>query len=151
MNDWLETSKDCFELPVTIRFGDTDPYGVVYFAAYFRFFHHGIEELFRHVGLPPEEYFRNQAEGFGLPVVGASCDFHRPVRYGEELRLAVSLLKVKEKAITFGFRFYRSGDGEMVARGRATIVAIDRLWRSCRLPAKLLKALEPLISQSEPA
>jgi len=43
------------EITVTVRFGDTDPYGVIYFASYFRYCHHGIEEFFRHHGLPPHE------------------------------------------------------------------------------------------------
>ncbi len=55
------------EITVTVRFGDTDPYGVIYFASYFRYCHHGIEEFFRHHGLPPHEVLRNRAEGFRSP------------------------------------------------------------------------------------
>jgi acyl-CoA thioester hydrolase len=129
------------EVPITVRFGDTDPYGVVYFASYFRYCHHGIEEFLRWLGLPPEELFRNQEEGFGLPVVGASCDFYRPVKYGEQLRIAVSLLNVKEKALTFRFLFYRAEQNELVAKGQATIVAIDRNWKSRPLPDRLTNTL----------
>jgi acyl-CoA thioester hydrolase len=99
------------ELPIVARFGDTDPYGVVYFASYFRYCHHGIEQFLRHLGLPPHELFRNQEEGFGLPVVGASCDSYRPVKYGEELRLEVSILKAKEKALAFLFPILQEGEG----------------------------------------
>jgi acyl-CoA thioesterase FadM len=38
------------EAPMTVRFGDTDPYGVVYFVSYFRYCHHGIEEFMRRLG-----------------------------------------------------------------------------------------------------
>jgi acyl-CoA thioester hydrolase len=129
------------EAPITVRFGDTDPYGVVYFASYFRYCHHGIEEFLRRLGLPPQELFRNQEEGFGLPVVGASCDFYRPVKYGEHLRIQVSMLKVKEKALTFLFLFYREEQDELVAKGQATIVAIDTKWKSRPLPDRLTNAL----------
>jgi acyl-CoA thioester hydrolase len=129
------------EVPITVRFGDTDPYGVVYFASYFRYCHHGIEEFLRRLGLPPHELFRNQTEGFGLPVVGASCDFYRPVKYGEHLRLAVSILNVKDKALTFRFLFYREEQDELVAKGQATIVAIDKNWKSRPLPDRLTAAL----------
>ena len=67
------------DLTINVRFGDTDPYGVVYFASYFRYCHHGIEEFLKHHGLIPSEVFRNRAEGFGLPIVSARCDFLRPV------------------------------------------------------------------------
>ncbi len=130
-----------FEFPIKIHFGDTDPYGVVYFASYFRYCHHGIEEFLRHVGLPPHEYFRNREEGFGLPVVGATCDFLRPVKYGDELLLSVSVTKLKEKAVTFGFNFYYLGSDQLVAKGEATIVAIDRSWKARALPDRLKDSL----------
>jgi acyl-CoA thioester hydrolase len=129
------------EVPITVRFGDTDPYGVVYFASYFRYCHHGIEEMLRSLGLAPHELFRNQEEGFGLPVVGASCDFYKPIKYGEQLRLDVSILKVREKALTFLFEFHRYDEDEIVAKGQATIVAIDRSWKSRALPDRLIRAL----------
>jgi acyl-CoA thioester hydrolase len=129
------------EVPITIRFGDTDPYGVVYFASYFRYCHHGIEELFRYLGFAPGNLFRNQEEGFGLPIVGAACDFYRPMKYGDRLLLTVFVMKLKEKAVTFGFHFYPGEGGELVARGQATIVAIDRDWRSRPLPEPLRTAL----------
>ncbi len=135
----------CVEIPVTIRFGDTDPYGVVYFASYFRYCHHGIEELMRAVGLPPHEMFRNQEEGYGLPVAGAACDFYRPVWYGDTLRLAVFVIQAKSKAVTFGFHFYHAQTGDLVAKGQATIVTIDKSWHSRSLPERLRSALEPYL------
>lgn len=134
-------------VPIVIRFGDTDPYGVVYFASYFRYCHHGIEEFLRTVGLPPHEQFRNQEEGYGLPVVGAACDFLRPMKYGDMLRLEVSVARVKEKAVTFGFHFYPANGTDVVARGHATIVAIDRSWRSRALPGALAEALQPFVDK----
>jgi acyl-CoA thioester hydrolase len=136
-----EKASPQVEVPITVRFGDTDPYGVVYFASYFRYCHHGIEEFLRRLGLPPHELFRNQEEGFGLPVVGASCDFYRPVKYGEHLRLLVSILKAKEKALTFRFLFCRKEQDELVAKGEATIVAIDKNWKSRPLPERLTTAV----------
>jgi acyl-CoA thioester hydrolase len=136
------------EVPITIRFGDTDPYGVVYFASYFRYCHHGIEEFFRALGLQPQRMFRNQEEGYGLPIVGATCDFLRPVKYGDKLRLAVSIVRSK-KAVTFGFHFYPADGGELVAHGQATIVAIDPTWRSRPLPETLRTCLLPYVANKE--
>jgi acyl-CoA thioester hydrolase len=133
------------EIPVTIRFGDTDPYGVVYFASYFRYCHHGIEEFFRELGIPPGTLFRNQDEGFGLPIAGASCDFYKPVWYGEALKLAVFIIQAKSKVLTFGFHFYHAERGDLVAKGQASIVAIDKAWQSRSLPEHLSKALDPFL------
>jgi acyl-CoA thioester hydrolase len=141
----LSEPQKSLEIPITIRFGDTDPYGVVYFASYFRYCHHGIEEFLRHVGLPPSSMFRNQAEGFGLPIVAASCDFRRPVWYGEEIILEVSGLRMSNKALTFGFRFRRAGRDELVAQGEATLVAIGPDWSSRALPERLRDAAAPFL------
>ena len=138
------------DITITVRFGDTDPYGVVYFASYFRYCHQGIEEFLSHYGLPPHEVLKNETEGFGLPIVSASCDFLRAVRYGEKLRLRVSLSKLGEKSLTFDFRFYRQGDHDLLARGRATMVAIGADWRSRSIPERIRDALGPHCTPSCP-
>jgi acyl-CoA thioester hydrolase len=141
----VTNQQPSLEIPITIRFGDTDPYGVVYFASYFRYCHHGIEEFLRHLGLPPATMFRNQEQGFGLPIVGATCDFHRPVKYGEEILLSVSILKMGNKSLTFGFRFRRPGTDEVVAQGQASLVSIGPDWRSQALPDRLREAISPFL------
>jgi len=143
MTDALTLSANrSLEVSIRVRFGDTDPYGVVYFVSYFRYFHRGIEEFLRSRGLAPEKTFRNTEEGYGLPIAGASCDFYRPVWYGAELRLFVFVEKIKPKALTFGFQFYPAQGRDLIAQGRATLVAIDRAWKSRALPEELLRALE---------
>ncbi|MGC8720023.1 MAG: acyl-CoA thioesterase [Thermodesulforhabdaceae bacterium] len=137
MNNEASRQNSIVRIPITIHFGDTDPYGVVYFASYFRYCHHGIEAFLRHHGLPPHKYFRNADRGFGLPVVEASCRFLKPVRYGDELWLDVSVKQIKSKSITFEFSFYEQEHQELVAKGEATIVAIDRTWKACELPPEL--------------
>jgi acyl-CoA thioester hydrolase len=126
---------------VRVRFGDTDPYGIVYFVSYFRYCHRGIEEFLRHLGLPPETMFRNQVEKFGLPIVAADCRFLIPARYGELLELETSVQEVKDKAIVFNFRFYRPPETGLLAEGTATIVAIDHTWKARSLPEVLAEKL----------
>jgi hypothetical protein len=79
-----------FHWQVRVRFGDTDPYGVVYFASYFRYMKEALDEFLRVRGLPPERTYRD-AEGERLgtePVAsgkspaaidgsGAPSPFHR--------------------------------------------------------------------------
>jgi len=129
------------DLTITVRFGDTDPYGVVYFASYFRYCHQGIEEFLNHYGLPPHEVLKNQTEGFGLPIVSAACDFLKPVRYGEKLRLTVTLSRIGNKSLRFDFRFYRPGEQDLVATGNATMAAIGADWRPRNIPERIRMAV----------
>ena len=73
------------DLTITVRFGDTDPYGVVYFASYFRYCHQGIEEFLSHYGLPPHEVMKNQTEGFGLPIVSSGLRFSQTGQVWREI------------------------------------------------------------------
>jgi acyl-CoA thioester hydrolase len=127
---------------VFVRFGDTDPYGIVYFVSYFRYCHRGIEEFLRHLGLPPETMFRNREEKFGLPIVAADCRFLIPARYGELLEVETSVKEIKEKVIVFQFHFYRPPETALLAEGTATIVAIDHTWKARALPESLAEKIK---------
>jgi acyl-CoA thioester hydrolase len=126
---------------VRVRFGDTDPYGIVYFASYFRYCHRAIEEFLRACGLPPEETFKNVAEGFGLPIVEAWGRFRRPSIYGDLLRIETRLEGVRGKAIFFRFEFYPETGRELLAEGTATLVAIGPDWKAKELPGRIKSAL----------
>ena len=127
---------------VRVRFGDTDPYGIVYFVSYFRYCHRAIEEYLRALGLKPEETFKNVKEGFGLPIVEAWCRFRRPARYGDLLRIETSIQEVRAKAVIFRFEFYPEEGSDLIAEGTANLLAIDRDWKVRDLPARLKETFE---------
>jgi acyl-CoA thioester hydrolase len=126
---------------VRVRFGDTDPYGIVYFVSYFRYCHRAIEEFLRACGLKPEETFKNAAEGFGLPIVEAWCRFRRPARYGDLLRVETRIQEIRPKAIIFRFEFFPEKGEELLAEGTANLVAIGADWRVRELPGRIKSAL----------
>ncbi len=126
---------------VRVRFGDTDPYGIVYFVTYFRWCHRALEEFLRACGLKPEETFKNVREGFGLPIVEAWCRFRRPARYGDTLRVETRVQEVRSKAIIFRFDFYPEEGDELLAEGTAHLVAIGPDWKVRELPPRLREAL----------
>jgi len=131
---------------VRVRFGDTDPYGIVYFVSYFRYCHRAIEEYLRALGLKPEETFRNTAEGFGLPIVEAQCRFLRPARYGDLLVIQTRIQELRPRAIIFAFEFFPAQGQELLARGTANLVSINRQWQAIELPARIRQAMTQLTS-----
>ena len=127
-----------------VRFGDTDPYGVVYFVAYFRYFHQGIEEFLRHIGINPGTFFRNKEEKFGMPKVAANCSFLAPAYYGDLLEMHTSIKEIKKKAIVFQFHFYRPPETRLMAEGNVTFVAIDHTWKAIPLPKIVAEKIQRL-------
>ena len=129
---------------VQVRFGDTDPYGVVYFVAYFRYFHQGIEEFLRHIGINPGTFFRNTEEKFGMPKVAADCHFLAPAYYGDLLEMHTSIKEIRGKAIIFQFHFYRPPETRLLAEGSVTFVAIDHAWKAIPLPKIIAEKVQGL-------
>ncbi len=127
---------------VRVRFGDTDPYGIVYFASYFRYCHRAIEDFLRACGLPPEETFKNVEEGFGLPIVEAWGRFRRPSRYGDLLRIETRVQEIRARGMVFRFEFYPETGRELLAEGTATLVAIGADWKARELPERVKEALK---------
>ena len=126
---------------VRVRFGDTDPYGIVYFVSYFRYCHRAIEEFLRACGLKPEETFKNVEEGFGLPIVEAWARFRRPSKYGDLLRMETRIQEIRAKAIIFRFEFYPEEGTELMAEGTANLLAIGADWKVRDLPERVREAL----------
>ncbi|MBW1918421.1 MAG: acyl-CoA thioesterase [Deltaproteobacteria bacterium] len=143
----MENQDFVHRTEVRVRFGDTDPYGIVYFVSYFRYCHRAIEEYLRALGLKPEETFRNVPEGFGLPIVEAQCRFLRPARYGDLLIVATRIQELRPRAIIFGFEFFPASGEELLARGTANLVAINRQWQAIELPDRIRQSL----TQASPA
>lgn len=129
---------------VQVRFGDTDPYGVVYFVAYFRYFHQGIEEFLRHIGINPGTFFRNKEEKFGMPKVAADCQFLAPAYYGDLLEMHTSIKEIRGKAIIFQFHFYRPPKTRLLAEGSVTFVSIDHTWKAIPLPKIIAEKVQGL-------
>ncbi|MFZ5448353.1 MAG: acyl-CoA thioesterase [Thermodesulfobacteriota bacterium] len=129
---------------VRVRFGDTDPYGIVYFVSYFRYIHRAIEEFLRALGLPPQETFKNVREGFGLPIVEAWGRFRRPSKYGDLLRIETRIQEIRSKAVLFRFDFYPETGRDLLAEGTATLVAIGQDWRARELPERIKATFSPV-------
>ncbi len=118
-----------------IRFGDTDPYGVVYYSTYHRFAHQAVEDFLREKDIEPSWFFRN--EEFGMPVVASSGRFTRPVRYPAYLIAHVSVERVGRSSITFKIEFRE--DHTPVAELSLTFACIDRDWNKRELPEEIRK------------
>jgi acyl-CoA thioester hydrolase len=130
-----------FRWSVRIRFGDTDPFGVVYFASYFRYMKEALDEFLRARGLPPERTYRDAEAGRAFPVVASRARFLAPARYGDVLAIRVRVDTHTDKAITFGFRMATEPDGKSVAQGQITCVAINRQWRAIAIPTPWRESL----------
>src|SRR5436309_2302839 len=96
-----------------VEFADTDMAGIVHFTNFFRFMEAAEVEFLRSLGLSVAMPW--EGERIGFPRVSASCDFVQPARFQDVLHIAVRVLKIGSKSVSYAFDF--SCNGEAVAHG----------------------------------
>ena len=65
-------------IEIRVRFGETDPYGVAYFAAILDFFKRWMDEFLRSRGISPDHAYRNRKRNFGFPSWRPDAAIARP-------------------------------------------------------------------------
>jgi acyl-CoA thioester hydrolase len=130
-------------IEIRVRFGETDPYGVAYFAAILDYFKRGMDEFLRSRGLSPDGVYRNVKRSFGFPVVATQCRYRSPVRFDDLLTLRTRIHRVEEKGATFGFSLFRTVQGKdiLAAEGKISCRSIDASWKPVPIPKDLRKVL----------
>ncbi|HEX9204558.1 MAG TPA: thioesterase family protein [Candidatus Deferrimicrobiaceae bacterium] len=126
-------------IEIRVRFGETDPYGVAYFAAILDYFKRGMDEFLRSRGLSPDLAYRNRKRNFGFPVVATRCRYRAPVRFDDLLTLRTRVARVERNGVTFGFSLFRNERGKdvLAAEGAVSCRSIDASWKTVPLPPEL--------------
>jgi acyl-CoA thioester hydrolase len=132
---------------IRVRYAETDQMGVVYHANYFVWFEVGRTGLLRDSGW---SYREMEAEGVGLPVIEAHCDYRQPARYDDEIEVRTKGTLVSPVRVEFIYDIVRSIDGASLATGRTVHAALDREGRPCRLPQRITALFEASVNATEP-
>lgn len=110
--------------PLTVRWGDLDPAGIVYYPRYLHFCHVGMEELFRHVvGVDYPTFLAEHR--IGLPAVKTEVEHRRPIRYGDPVELEVEAVRVGDSSVEWRDRFWHPGETRPSTEARIVTVCVD--------------------------
>jgi len=106
-----------------VRFEEIDAAGIAYFARFFTWCHDAMEAMLApidggYVGLVRDRKM-------GLPAVHIEADFEAPVRYGDGVRIAVTVERVGRSSIGLRFDLSRLPDGEKIATVRHVVAHTD--------------------------
>jgi 4-hydroxybenzoyl-CoA thioesterase len=124
-----------------VRFEEVDAAGIVYFAHFFSWCHDAMEALLGtleggYAGLVVRRRL-------GLPAVHVEADFVSPLRFGDDVRVAVSVERLGTSSVTLRFDLARESDRGHVATLRHVAVLTDLVQLKSRpLPDDVRKALE---------
>ena len=113
-----------FSARITVRFGDADPAGLVYYPVIFHYFHAAMEEFF--AARCGTSYARLLAEErLGFPTVKVETEFFAPLFYGDEAEVEVFVSRVGRTSATFEYTIRRAADGVTCARATLVQVAMN--------------------------
>ncbi len=128
------------EQPVTIRFEDADPAGVVFYPRAIALAHAVVEEMIRRSPLGWAAWFASPVHA--APLRRAEADFFQPMRPGETFTARASVEKLGKTSATILVQFV-AANGEPAARIRTTHVLIDKATgKPLPLTPEIRRALE---------
>lgn len=131
-----QTGPSC-ETTLRVRYAETDQGGVAYHGNYFAWFEVGRAALCRAQGF---SYHRMETElGVLLPVADCACRFLKSALYDDVLTIRATITRLTRRTVTFQYRVSR--EGELLATGHTTHVAVHRDNSPASLSAAALAAL----------
>jgi acyl-CoA thioesterase FadM len=130
-----------FRYPVSARFFQADPAGVLFYGRIFELFHEAYAAFLAHAGVDYATHFG--IHGYATPIVHAEVDYRRPIRPGEPLFIDVTLLELGRSSLSFAF-LVEGADGVERATGRETHVTVHpETFATMEIPSGLRSALAP--------
>lgn len=131
-----------FYWPVRVYYEDTDASRVVYHAAYVKYFERARTEWLRAQGFSQQAL--HDELGVVFTVANLELDFLRPGRLDDELRVAVTVDRVRGASLTFRQELFRDGEGgTLLARARVRVGCVDvATFRPCPLPKAFVSHLD---------
>lgn len=128
-----------FTLRRRVNFYELDAAGIVHFSTYFRYMEEAEHALWRAAGLS----IAPEGAEIGFPRVAAAFDYHRPLRFEDEVDIHIRIVAMSAKTIRYEC-VLRQGD-DRVATGTLTIVCVrsaDRPLRAIPMPQHIAGRFE---------
>lgn len=107
---------------VPIRFSEVDAMQIVWHGHYVKYMEEGRETFGKKFGIG---YMDWKAMGYIVPLVSISCEFKRPLVYGDTAVVETKLVDSDAAKIIYSFRIFRKSDNELVATGESVQVFLD--------------------------
>lgn len=124
------------DLPVRVRYADTDRMGIVYYGNYPAFFEMGRSEYIRQKGYTYREL---EETGYHLVVVSLEAKYYNSATYDDMLTVRTRVTELKSRGITFHYVITR--DGTLVVEGKTKHVCVNASKKPVTLPQKIIEIL----------
>ncbi len=120
-----------------VRYAETDQMGMVYYANYLIWMEVGRTDFCRQCGFTYRDLERE--EKAYLTVAEATCRYHAPARYDDEIVIETEMSRAKNRLVEFSYRI-KSG-ATLLAEGRTLHVVIGPDGKPRSMPQRYLELL----------
>ena len=135
----MSTGK-IFTLPVRIYYEDTDFSGVVYHAAYLKFFERGRTEALRESGVHHSELLQRD-EPLAFAVRKMTTEWLVPAKIDDLIEVRTRFVEAKGARMTLSQEIWR--EEVLLARAEVEAASMSLQGRARRLPPDVLARLNP--------
>ncbi len=105
---------------ITVAWGESDPFGLVYFPRMLAWFNDTEHELFRTLGHPIDKMIKEDRTTFVMGEI--NFRFVGPAGYGDRVTLRIDLTEIRERTLHWHCRARLTHSRAAVTEGRATRV-----------------------------
>ena len=128
---------------ITVHWGESDPFGLVYYPRIVAWFNETEHEFFRTIGFPIDQMIREDRTTFVMGEI--HFRFIGPAAYGDRIATSVALTSMGERTLHWACKARNAVTGAPVTEGRATRVYArineDGTLNSEKIPERMRKAL----------
>jgi len=133
-----------YKQELRVNWGESDPFGLVYYAREVAWFNEIEHELFRSIGYPINRMIDEDRSAFVMGEIGFR--FVGPAAYGERIECKLTLLEIREKTLRWQCDATNLESGRAICEGTATRVFAeiegDGNLRSKKIPEDIRQVLE---------
>ncbi|OBX22776.1 MULTISPECIES: acyl-CoA thioesterase [Bizionia] len=127
------------EIPIRVRYGETDQMGVVHHGNYALYLEMGRTEWLRKMGL---SYNEMEKSGVMLPVISMSLNYKKSALYDEVIKVKTQLNKLPSVKIEFDYEITNAA-GDVLATANTVLAFIDmNSKRAMKCPDYILRKIE---------
>lgn len=128
---------------ITVHWGESDPFGLVYYPRIVAWFNETEHEYFRTIGFPIDVMIREDRTTFVMGEI--HFRFIGPAAYGDRIATSMALMKMGERTLHWACKARNAVTGAPVTEGTATRVYArineDGTLNSEVIPERMRKAL----------
>lgn len=129
-----------FELPLRVRYSETDMSGYPHHSRYFVWLEEARHALLREMGL---SYRDMEENGLFFPIIDAKCRYLISVKMDDLIRIRPKILKANRRLIKIGYTIVNEKD-QTVAEAETTNIAVNGQRQVISIPQKYLDFLRTL-------